>query len=71
MPIPPIQCVKLLQNNNDFGSDSISVNMEAPVVVKPETDSNNAFTKEGMAPEKMYGRLPIKQIITQEEVTVR
>ena len=53
MPMPPIQCVKLLQNKIDFGNDSISVRIEEPVVVNPETDSKKALINEGMAPEKM------------------
>jgi hypothetical protein len=53
IPIPPIQCVRLLQNKMDLGKDSISVNMEEPVVVKPDTDSKNALIKCGMDPENM------------------
>jgi hypothetical protein len=37
----------------DLGKDSISVNMEEPVVVKPDTDSKNALIKCGMDPENM------------------
>ena len=50
--MPPIQCVRLRQNNKDLGKISISTKIEEPVVVKPETDSKNASTKEGIAPEK-------------------
>lgn len=52
IPIPPIQWVKLRQNKMDFGSASISVKMEDPVVVKPDTDSKKALVKKGMAPER-------------------
>ncbi len=48
IPIPPIQCVKLLQKSIDFGIDSISINIDDPVVVKPETDSKIALTTDGM-----------------------
>ena len=45
IPIPPIKCVKLLQNNNPFGAVSIwnVFNMVAPVVVKPDIDSKKQF----------------------------
>jgi hypothetical protein len=52
IPIPPIQCVKLLQNKMDFGSASMSVKMEDPVVVNPDADSKKAFINDGIAPEK-------------------
>ena len=71
IPIPPIQWVRLLHKSTDFGRDSISVRMDAPVVEKPETDSKNALTKEGMAPEKMKGKHPTRPIISHESVTVR
>jgi hypothetical protein len=41
-PIPPIQCVKLLQNAIPFGRISISVKIVDPVVVNPDTVSKNA-----------------------------
>ena len=41
-PSPPIQLVKSLKSRRLLGSFSISVNMEAPVVVKPETASKYA-----------------------------
>ena len=43
-PMPPIQCVKLRQNKMPLLSDSTSVTMEAPVVVKPLTVSKRAST---------------------------
>ena len=51
-PIPPIQCVKLLQNNIERGNPSISVSMLAPVVVKPDTVSKKLSIKEGIVSEK-------------------
>jgi hypothetical protein len=51
IPIPPIQWVRLRQKSIDFGSDSMSVRMEDPVVVNPETDSKMAFGKCGIEPE--------------------
>ena len=41
-PIPPIQCVRLLQKDIPIGRDSISVNIVEPVVVKPDTVSKKA-----------------------------
>jgi len=49
IPIPPIQCVILLQKSNPLGTDSISTRIEAPVVVNPEMVSKKAFVKLGMA----------------------
>jgi hypothetical protein len=71
IPIPPIQCVRLLQNKIDFGRISMSVRMDDPVVVKPDTDSKNASINEGMAPERRYGKEPIRLSVNQEMVTVR
>ena len=45
IPIPPIQCVRVRQTSRLIGRLSISFRIEAPVVVKPETDSNRAFIK--------------------------
>jgi hypothetical protein len=53
IPIPPIQWVKLRQNKMDLGKLSISVKMEEPVVVKPETDSKKASMNKGISPEKI------------------
>ena len=41
-PMPPIQWVKERQNRQAWDIPSMSVRMEAPVVVKPETVSNTA-----------------------------
>ena len=58
IPIPPIQWVKLLQNNRPFGSASTSLKIDEPVVVKPETVSKNASTYEGICPDKKNGNAP-------------
>ena len=44
MPIPPTQAVEMRHSYKPRGSDSMSFKMEAPVVVKPDTLSNNALT---------------------------
>jgi hypothetical protein len=53
IPIPPIQCVRLLQKRIPAGSASISSRIDAPVVVYPEIVSKNAFVSDGMAPENI------------------
>ena len=49
-PIPPIQWVKLLQKRAVWERASTLFKMLEPVVVKPETVSNNASTKLGISP---------------------
>ena len=49
--MPPTQWVKLRQNRMPRFSDSTSVRMVAPVVVKPETVSKKQSTKLSMEPE--------------------
>ena len=55
----------------DFGRLSISVRIEAPVVVNPDMDSKRASVKLGMAPERKRGRQPTKAESTQLELTSR
>ena len=43
MPTPPAHAVDIRQNCNPRGSPSMSLTMEAPVVVNPDTLSNRAF----------------------------
>jgi len=43
--------VEALQNNSPLGSASTSFRMLAPVVVKPETLSNSAFTSVNSPPQ--------------------
>ena len=49
-PMPPIPWVELLQNRIPWSNDSISFNMLAKMVLKLDTDSNNASIIEGIAP---------------------
>ncbi len=42
MPRPPIHCVRLRQKSSPLGRDSMSLMMEAPVVVKPDMVSKKA-----------------------------
>jgi hypothetical protein len=69
IPRPPIQCVRLLQNNIEKGRFSTSVNIEDPVVVKPDDDSKKASTNEGIVPLKIYGRAPMSEKIIHDNVT--
>ena len=50
IPIPPIQWVKARHQSRALGNCSMSVNMVAPVVVKPDMDSKKESVIEGMAP---------------------
>ena len=43
-PMPPIQCMKERQKRIPLGRGSTAVRTEAPVVVKPETDSKKQST---------------------------
>ena len=61
MPIPPSQWVKERQKRIDFGIDSISVRIEAPVVLKPEQDSNTASARSGIDPEIINGAAPARE----------
>jgi hypothetical protein len=54
-----------------YGSASISVNIDDPVVVNPEQLSKNASTKDGIELLKIKGRVPKKITKNHERVTVR
>lgn len=43
MPTPPTHAVETRQNWSPRGSDSMSFNMDAPVVVNPDMLSKSAF----------------------------
>ena len=49
--MPPIQVEAMRQNCNPRGSCSTSLRIVAPVVVKPETLSNQALTSENSPPQ--------------------
>ena len=50
-PIPPIHVEDMRQNCSPRGSTSISFRIVDPVVVKPETLSNQAFTRLNSPPQ--------------------
>ncbi len=57
------------QNSTARGIGSICWKMEAPVVVKPDTDSNSASTGLMVVPANMNGSAPTMPASTQEPVT--
>jgi hypothetical protein len=65
MPIPPIQWVDDLQNNKPGGRASMLVKMVEPVVVYPDTLSNQALVNVNSPPHRMYGSIPTKQESSQ------
>ena len=69
--MPPIQAEAILQNSRPLGSASMSVRMEAPVVVKPDTLSKNALTRVNSPPYIIYGMAPKMQDSIQENVTMK
>jgi len=71
MPIPPIKCIEERQNSNPFGRASILLRIVAPVVVYPETLSNNAFTSVNSPPQSNRGNIPMKQEIIQLNTTTK
>ena len=69
-PIPPIQWVKLRHMSMHLGIASTSLRILAPVVVKPDTVSNRASTKEGIAPESHIGIVPQRDRTIQLSATI-
>ena len=57
-PKPPMKCVALRQKSSESGSDSMSSSIVAPVVVKPETLSNQALVTVKGPPQRAYGSMP-------------
>ena len=57
-PIPPIQCVKHLQNIIPWDIVSTSLRILAPVVVSPDTVSKSAFVNDGISPDITNGIQP-------------
>ena len=64
-PIPPTQCVKLLQKREVWESASTSLKIQAPVVVNPDMVSNSASAKEGISFVSTKGIHPNILIIIQ------
>ena len=64
--MPPSQWLKLRQSKSPRGSASTLDKIDAPVVVKPETISNKASTKLGMARLNQKGSAPTRLITIQE-----
>ena len=58
IPSPPSHWVRALQSSRERGSHSTSGKMVAPVVEKPDADSNRPFTTKPGPNSAMYGRAP-------------
>ena len=69
-PIPPTQCVNERQKRHPRLIPSISVRMDAPVVVKPEAVSNMASMKFGISPLKTKGSAPNADMRIQPSPTM-
>ena len=71
MPMPPTQAVEMRQSSNPRGRPSILFRIEAPVVVKPDTLSNKAFSRENSRPYKRKGSIPHKHAHNQATTTMQ
>ena len=69
-PIPPMKCVEDRQKSSPFGNTSTSVSMVPPVVVYPDTDSNQAFDSVNSPPQSTYGSIPKMQLRNQEKIVI-
>src|SRR3989344_3644642 len=70
IPMPPIQCVMLLQRRIPWGSFSTDAKIVAPVVVKPDMASKYASTKCRREPERIYGSDPNKPAATHSATVI-
>ncbi len=68
IPTPPSQWVMARQRRRPAGRLSSPVNTVAPVVVKPETDSNTASTGRAPVAPSMKGSAPKRGSSTQTVV---
>jgi hypothetical protein len=69
--MPPIQCVRDLQNKSERGILSASTITEAPVVVKPPIVSKNACVKSGITPDAIKGIQPRSEALIHARETNR
>ena len=69
MPIPPSHCVSERHSSNPAGWASMSVRIVAPVVVKPEVDSNSASMANIGPLKRIHGIAPINDAVTQAAAT--
>ena len=69
-PIPPNQCVKLLQKSIPLLMLSTSVKIDAPVVVNPLTVSKNASNTLGISPLITNGTHPTAESMIHANVTM-
>ena len=71
MPMPPIHAEAMRQNCNPLGKLSMSLRMDAPVVVKPETLSKKALMTVNSPPNIKKGMAPKTQAAIQQPVTMQ
>ena len=71
IPIPPNQCVILLQKIILSGSDSISFITVDPVVVYPDIVSKKILENDVIEPVDIYGTVPEITIINQPSMTIK
>ena len=69
-PNPPMKCVEDLQNNRPFGRLSTSVKIVEPVVVYPDTLSNQAFIRVNSPPHSTYGSIPNMNESSQDNTII-
>ena len=65
-PRPPMKCVDERQKSRLRGSASTSSRMVAPVVVKPDTLSNQALAMVNGPPHSTYGSMPNRKDSSQD-----
>ena len=71
IPIPPNQCVILLQKIILSGRDSISFITVDPVVVYPDIVSKKILENDVIEPVDIYGTIPERTIINQPSMTIK
>lgn len=69
-PKPPIKCVEERQKSRLFGNASTLSRIVEPVVVKPETLSNQAFIIVNGPPQSAYGSMPKMKDRSQDSAMI-
>ena len=65
-PKPPMKCVDARQKSRLRGKASTSSRMVEPVVVKPDTLSNQALANVNGPPQRAYGSMPNRKESSQD-----
>ena len=69
-PKPPMKCVEERQNSRLFGNASTLSRIVEPVVVNPETLSNQAFMIVNGPPQSAYGSMPKMKDSSQDSAMI-